>query len=91
MTARIGRARHNRISSRGDDVLLGRTTFYGVIASEGGIAIASFGSDRSGSNARRHAPSESEMHCELRSVAVDRNCSHAAAGIAGQGQITYVD
>ena len=90
MVTRIGRPRHDRIGSRGDDVLLGRTTLDRVIPCEGGISIASFSSDRSGPNARRHAASESEMHRELSSAAVDSNCGHAAARVAGEGQIAYV-
>ena len=91
MTADVSVTRHDRIGAIGDDVLLGRTTLDRVIPCEGRINIASFSSDRSGTNARRHAASEGEMHCELGSIAADSNRGHAAARIAGQGQIAYVD
>ena len=91
MTPDVSVTRHDRIGAIGDDVLLGRTTLDRVIPCEGGISIASFSSNRSRSDARRHAASESEMHCELGSVAADRNCGHAAARVAGQSQIAYVD
>ena len=91
MVTGVGRPRHDRIGSLGEDVLLRRTTLYVVRPTKGRISIASFSSDRSGPNARRHAASESEMHCELGSAAVDGNCGHAAARVAGQSQIAYVN
>ena len=66
-----------------------RAAFHCVIPREGRVRIAPISRDRSGPNARRHAASEIEMHREPRSrVAVDYlNIGHAAADIAGQGQI----
>jgi hypothetical protein len=89
----VGCARHDRIGSRGHDVLLRRTALYAVIPCEGLIAIASFSSDRPRPNARRHAASEIEMHRELGSrVAVDDlDSSHAAVNIPGQGQVARLD
>ena len=91
MVTGVGCSRHDRASSGGDDVLVGRATLDRVIPCEGRITIASLRSDRSGPNARRHTASINEMHCELGSAAVDSNCGHAAASIAGQSQITRLD
>ena len=74
-------------------MVLRRTTFYGVIACEGCIRIASHSSDRPGPNTRRDAASEIEVYREARShVAIDElNIGHAAANIAGQGQIARLN
>ena len=87
----VGRARHDRISSLGKDVLLRRTTFDRVIPCEGCITIASFGSDRPGTNARSHAASETEVHGERSCASIDRHSGHTAASIPGQGQIAGLD
>ena len=70
-----------------------RATLYRVVAGKGRITIACVSSDRSGPNARRHAASKIEMHREPGSrVAVyQRDGSHAAANIAGEGQIARLD
>ena len=70
-------------------MVLRRTAFYRVIPREGRVRIASISGDRSGANARSHAASEIEVQREAGShVAVDElDSGHAAASIAGQGQI----
>ena len=70
-----------------------RAAFYCVHPRKCRIRIASYSSNRSGPNARRHAASEIEVHREPRSrVAVDYlNVGHAAADVAGQGQIARRD
>ena len=74
-------------------MVLRRATRYGITAGESRITIAPLSSDRPGTNASRHAASGIEMHREPGGgVAVDeRDGSHAAASIAGQGQIARRD
>src|SRR5262249_16283320 len=91
MITNVGRARHDRIGSLSDRVIGWRTTLDIVIPCEGGIAIASFSSDRPGPNAGCYAASESEMYRELGSAASDANRGYAAANVAGQSQIARVD
>src|SRR4030095_3426496 len=71
----------------------GSRPFDRVIACEGRISITSISGNRSGSNTRRYAASISEMQGEVGSrVAVDDlDIGHAAADVAGQGQITRLD
>ena len=67
----VGIARHDRIGAIGKDVLLRRTTLDRVIPCEGRITIASFSSDRPGTNARRHAASKSEVYGERSCTSID--------------------
>ena len=85
---------HDRLGYRRYGVMIGRrATFDRVVPREGRISIARVSSDRPGPNVRRHAASEIEMQREPGSrVAVDQgHRGHAAANIAGQGQITCLD
>jgi hypothetical protein len=87
-------ARHDTATYLCDLVMvLGRATLHCVIPREGRIAIACESSDGPGANARRHAASEIEMHCESHCHAsVDQAVTgHSAASIAGQGQVAVLD
>ena len=92
MVPRIRRPWHDAAADLRNVVMVcRRAAFHCVTPREGRIRIASHSSNRPRSNARRHAASEIEMHRELGSAAVDSNCGHAAANIAGQGQIARLD
>jgi hypothetical protein len=92
--ADVCRARHDTPAYLSYVVMVLRhATRYGITAGESRITIAPLSSDRPGPNASRHAASEIEMHREPGShVAVGKHdIGHAAASIAGQGQIARRD
>src|ERR1043166_5348154 len=97
MIADVCCSRHDAAPYLAYDVMVcGRTTLHGVTPRECRVTIARLrrcSSNRPGSNTRRHAASEIEMHREPGSrIAVDQDHSaHAAASIAGQGQIAGRD
>jgi hypothetical protein len=83
----IRRSWHDRVGSRSNRVLAWRTTLDCVIACKGRITIASFSSDRSGTNGRRRAPTKIEMHRERGRVSVHLDVSDAPTSITSQRQI----
>src|ERR1700746_3858938 len=94
MIADVYRAWHDAAPDlRYGVVVLRWTTCDRVIPRERRVRIAAISSDRPGPNARGSAASEIEMHREPGScVAVDElDSGHAAAGVAGQGQIARLD
>src|SRR5437899_468424 len=74
-------------------MVLRRATFHCVTAREGRVRIAERVGDRSGGNARSHAPPEIEMQHEPGShISIDHlDTCHAAANVAGQRQIACLD
>ena len=83
MVSRVRRARHDRIGSRGYDVLGGRATLYCVISCESRVRVTECVCDRPGGNIRDQSPTKGATDREADRRVSGKNGDPGYAGTSG--------